>query len=69
MTAQAIQQKALLNSLSSCSKELKRHVSKWDILSRNCLPLNSSELRKLITAAKLDTVDVGPVVVAHGNNA
>lgn len=55
MTSQAVQRKALLNSLSTCSLSLslKAHVKKRNILSRNLLPLGAAELRKLISAAKI----------------
>ena len=64
MTTQAVQRKALLNSLSSCSKALKKHVTNKNILSRNHLPIGAADLRKLVSAAKLGckTVDIdGPV--------
>jgi len=53
MTTQAVQRKALLNSLSSCSLSLKNHVKKRNILSRNLLPMGAAELRKLVSAAKI----------------
>lgn len=53
MTAQASKRKALLNSLSSCSASLKKHVNKRSILSRNKLPIGVSELRKLVAAASV----------------
>ena len=55
MTAQAVQRKALLNSLSTCSLSLKNHVKKRDILSRNLLPLGAGELRRLVSAALIGT--------------
>jgi hypothetical protein len=53
MTTLAVQRKALLNSLSACSVSLKSHVKKRDILSRNLLPLDVGELRRLVSAVKL----------------
>ena len=53
MTTQAVQRKALLNSLSSCSADLQKMVVKRDILSRNKLPLSAADLRKLLAAAKV----------------
>jgi hypothetical protein len=60
MTTQAVQRKALLNSLSGCSKTLQKHVSKRNILSRNLFPIGGGDLRKLVSAAKLSckSVDV-----------
>ena len=55
MTTIAVQRKALLNSLSTCSTSLKNHVNKRNMLSRNRLPMNASELRKLVSAAKIDS--------------
>lgn len=63
MTTQAVQRKALLNSLSGCSKTLKKHVTKRNILSRNMLPLGGAELRKLVSAAKLSCMNVDIVGV------
>jgi hypothetical protein len=64
MTTQAVQRKALLNSLSGCSKTLKKHVNKRNILSRNLLPIGGADLHKLVTAAKLGckNIDVSSVV-------
>ena len=53
MTTQAVQRKALLNSLSSCSADRQKLVVKRDILSRNKLPLSAADLRKLLAAAKV----------------
>lgn len=58
MTTQAVQRKALLNSLSTCSKALKKHVSSKNILSCNHLPIGAADLRKLVSAAKLDCKNV-----------
>jgi hypothetical protein len=69
MTTQAVQRKALLNSLSGCSKELKKHIKKRDILSRNNLPLSATELRKLVSAAQLDLGDGGAAAVDSSANA
>lgn len=63
MTTQAVQRKALLNSLSGCSASLKNHVVKRNILSRNKLPLVAGELRKLIAAARLGCKNVDAVGV------
>lgn len=63
MTTQAVQHKALLNSLSGCSKTLKKHVSRRNILSRNLLPLSGTDLRKLVSAAKLRCNNVDSVAV------
>lgn len=59
MTSIAVQRKALLNSLSTCSLSLKKHVNKRNILSRNNLPLDAAELRKLVLAAKIDCSSSG----------
>jgi hypothetical protein len=59
---QAIQCKELLNSLSTCSVSLKKHVSKRNILSRNLLPMNATDLRALVAAAKLGSRSSGDVV-------
>jgi hypothetical protein len=59
MTTQAVQRKALLNSLSGCSSTLKKHVTKRNILSRNHLPVAAADLRKLVLAAKLGRQDAG----------
>jgi len=59
---QAIQRKELLNSLSTCSVSLKKHVSKRNILSRNLLPMNATDLRALVAAAKLGSRSSGDVV-------
>jgi len=66
MTAQAMQHKALLNTLSGCSKTLKKQVNKRNILSRSLLPISGPDLRKLVSAARLscknnDTVDAAVV--------
>lgn len=61
MTTQAVQRKALLNSLSGCSATLKRHVAKKNILSRNNLPFNAGALRKLVPAARFGCLDVDVV--------
>lgn len=53
MSTKATQRKALLNSLSGCSAKLKKHISKSNILTRNKLPLEPGELRKLVAAASL----------------
>lgn len=53
MTTQVVQRKALLNSRPGCSKTLKKHVNKRNILLRNLLPIGGADLRKLVTAAKL----------------
>jgi hypothetical protein len=64
MTTQAVQRKALLNSLSGCSKTLQKHIAKRNILSRNRLPMGGADLRKLLAAAKLSckAVDGADVV-------
>ena len=68
---QAIQRKELLNSLSTCSVSLKKHVAKRNILSRNLLPMSATDLRALVAAAKLgprssgDVVDGGNDMVAE----
>jgi len=53
MTSQAVQRKALLNSLNGCSVKLKKHVTSRNILSRNRMPIGAAELRKLVSAAML----------------
>lgn len=63
MTTQAVQRKALLNSLSGCSKMLKKHVGKRNILSRNLLPIGGADLRKLVNVAKLNCKNVDVVGV------
>jgi hypothetical protein len=63
MTTQAVQRKALLNSLSGCSKTLKKHVNKRNILARNMLPLGVAELRKLVSAANLECKNTGALGV------
>ena len=63
MTAQAVQRKALLNSLSGCSRTLKNHVNKRNIMARNKLPLGVAELRKLVSAANLGCKNAGAVGV------
>lgn len=55
MTTQAMQRKALINSLSTCSLSLKRLVSKRNILSRNKLPIGARDLRLLAAAAGLQS--------------
>jgi hypothetical protein len=50
----AIKRKALLNSLSGCSANLKKHVGKKNILTRNKIPLCATEIRKLVDAAGLN---------------
>lgn len=59
MITMAVQRKALLNSLSGCSKNLKKHVTKRNILSRSNHPLEVSELRKLVSAANLGCKNAG----------
>jgi hypothetical protein len=54
MTSQAMQRKALLNSLSSCSLPLKKFVAKRGMLSRNKLPISARDLRLLTSAVGLD---------------
>ena len=49
-----MQRKALLNSINSCSKKLKKHVIQRNILSRNKLPMGTGDLRKLIKAAGIN---------------
>jgi len=49
--SQEILYKALLNSLSSCSPNLKKHVAKRNILSCNQLLLGVSDLHKLVVAS------------------
>ena len=61
MTTQAVQRKALLNSLSGCSAKLRKHVSKRNILTRNNLPFEVGELRKLVSAARFGCKDVDVV--------
>jgi hypothetical protein len=56
MTDKASQRKALLNSLSGCSTALKKHITKRNILSRNKLPIGSTDLRKLVSVAGLSGV-------------
>lgn len=58
MTTQAVQCKALLNSLSRCSAKLKKHVTKRNILSHNNLPFEVGDLRKLVSAARFGCQDV-----------
>lgn len=48
---QAVRRKALLNALSGCSSALKKQVNKRNILSRNKIPLSSTDIRKLVSAA------------------
>ncbi|CAN6210020.1 unnamed protein product [Urochloa humidicola] len=50
-TAKAMQRKALQNSLAPCSAKLKGVVDKRNMLSRNKMPLSTSDLRKMVTAA------------------
>lgn len=63
MTTQAVQRKALLNSLSGCSASLKKLVTKKNILSRNKLPVGVADLRKLASAARLGCKNVDVVGV------
>ena len=53
MTSQAVQRKALVNSLNGCSVKLKKHVTSRNILSRNQMPIGTADLRKLVSAAML----------------
>ncbi|CAN6253600.1 unnamed protein product [Urochloa humidicola] len=50
---QAIQRKALINSLAPCSAALKNHVEKRGLLHRNKLPISVADLRKMVSAAGL----------------
>lgn len=50
MTEKAWQRKALLNSLSGCSAAVKKQVRKRNLLSCNDLPVDASDLRKLVNA-------------------
>jgi hypothetical protein len=69
MTTQVVQRKALLNSLTNCSKDMQKLVSNRNILSRNKLPLSAAELRKLLAAAKMEVVhDAPPPAVVNTTN-
>lgn len=63
MTTQAVQRKALLNSMSGCSVGLKKLISKKNILSRNKLPVGVADLRKLVSASRLGCKNVDVVGV------
>lgn len=63
MTSQAVQRKALLNSLSGCSAGLKKHVIKKNILCQNKLPIEVADLRKLVSAAGLGCKNVDVIGV------
>jgi hypothetical protein len=62
-TRQATRRKALLNSLSGCSTSLKKHVTKRNILTRNKLPLAVSNLRKLVSTARVSCKSIHAVGV------
>ncbi|CAO2173512.1 unnamed protein product [Urochloa humidicola] len=53
-TARAMQRKALLNNLAPCSSKLKTVVDKHNILTKNKVPLSTTDLRKMVSAAGLD---------------
>jgi hypothetical protein len=53
MTSQAVQRKALLNSLNGCSIKLKKHVTSRNILSRNRIPIVAADLCKLVSTTML----------------
>ena len=63
LTTQAVQRKALLNSLSGCSGSLKKHVAKKNILSCNKLPIGVADLHKLVSAVGLGCKNVDVVGV------
>ncbi|TVU02265.1 hypothetical protein EJB05_52261, partial [Eragrostis curvula] len=52
-TDKAVQLKALQNALSSCSAQLKEHVTKRGILGRKKKAVASRDLRKLVSTAGL----------------
>ena len=61
-SSQAVQRKALLNSLNGCSVKLKKHVTSRNILSRNQMPIGAADLRKLVSAAMLGDNNIHQMV-------
>lgn len=53
MTDRAIQQRALKDSLQTCSAGLQKHVQRHGLLSRTKLPIALNDIRKLARAADL----------------
>ncbi|CAL4887507.1 unnamed protein product [Urochloa decumbens] len=60
---QAIQRKALLNSLAPCSAALKTHVAKRGLIGRTKLPISVADLRKMVSTAGLGCTSASSIGV------